>query len=310
MSPCLYEVSYTAVSRGKHKLHVHINNPSDSPLGSPFTMTVYPDPTQLGQPVGVVTGLNGPYGIAFNSQGEIIITECYGHQISLFDVNRQKIHTFGSLGGSPEQMQFPAGIAIDEADNIYVSSVHKLQKFSGSGELIKCVGQRGSQEGELNDPRGVTLYDNRIYVCDRSNHRVQVFDMDLNFVRSIGSHGNGRGEFNAPLDIKFETGGNMYIVDCGNARVQVMDTSGLFIRAFGREKLNKPSALHFLDKFVYVSDFKGDCVVVYDTSGQFVTSFGRRGHEDGEFYGPYCIATCADGFIHVCDYWNDRVQIF
>ena len=233
--------------------------------------------------------------------------------MSIFDIRGQKIRTFGSRGDSPDQMIFPAGIAIDDTDNIYVSSDHKLQKFTSSGELIKRVGQEGRKEGAFNDPRGVTLYDNKVYVCDCSNHRIQVFDLDLNFVRSIGSHGNGRGEFNAPLDVKFDTAGNMYIAEYNNKRVQVMDNSGHFIRSFGQEgegKLRGPSGLHISDKYVYVSDFSGDCIVVYETSGQFVTSFGRYGQKEGEFHYPYCITSCADGFIHVCDSWNDRVQIF
>ena len=36
-------------------------------------------------------------------------------------------------------MKYPAGIAIDDTDNIYVSSQHKLQRFISRGELIKCV---------------------------------------------------------------------------------------------------------------------------------------------------------------------------
>ena len=130
----------------------------------------------------VVTGLNYPYGIAFNSRGEMIISENQGNQISIFDSRGQKSRTFGSCGDSPEQMKYPKGIAIDDADNIYVSSDHKLQKFTSSGELIKCVGQRGSKEGEFNVPLGVTLYDNQVYVCDCNNHRIQVFDLDLNFI--------------------------------------------------------------------------------------------------------------------------------
>ena len=307
MSPSQYKVSYT-VSRGQHRLHVQVNNREIN--GSPFTMTVYPDPTQLGHPVRVVTGLKQPYGIAINSRGEMIISECDGHQISIFDARGQKIRTFGSCGDSPEQTKCPAGIAIDNADNIYVSSWHKLQKFTSSGELIKCVGQRGCKEGEFNEPRGVTLYDNQVYVCDNYNHRIQVFDLDLNFIRSIGSRGKGRGELNAPLDVKFDSAGNMYVVDYNNKWVQVMDINGRFIRTFGQEgkgKLRGPSALHIIDNFVYVSDIIGHCIVVYETSGQFVTSFGRFGHEDGV---PLCITSCTDGFIHVCDCWYNRVQIF
>ena len=312
-SPSQYEVSYIAVSRGQHKLHVQVNSREIS--GSPFTMTVYPDPTQLhvGRPVRVVTDLNYPYGIAFNSRGEMIISEWSGHQLSIFDIRGQKIRTFGSRGDSPEQMIHPKCIAINDTDNIYVSSDHKLQKFTSSGELIKCVGQRGSKEGEFSGPRGVTLYDTQVYLCDCDNHRIQVFDLDLNFIRSIGSRGKGRGEFNAPYDVKFDSAGNMYVAEYGNRRVQVMDTSGHFIRAFGQEekgKMGDPLGLHIGNKYVYVSDFIGDCIVVYETTGQFVTSFGRRGHKEGEFDRPYCITCCADGFIHVCDFLNKRVQIF
>ena len=305
MTPSRYEVTYTPVSRGRHKLHVQVNDKEIN--GSPFTVTVYPDPKQLGNPVRTVTGLVGPCGIAFNNREEMIVSEWRAHRLSILDTRGQKIRTFGSPGDSPHQMIHPGGIATDDSGNIYVSSQHKLQKFTSTGELIKCVGRKGGKEGEFDDPRGLTLRDNLVYVCDRNNNRIQVFDLDLNFVRSIGSHGSGRGEFDEPFDVKFDTAGNMYVAD---GRVQVMDSSGRFIREFGRGKLSGPSGLLIADKYVYVSDFRGDCIVVYVISGQYVTSFGRRSENEGEFRGPYCITSCVDGFIHVCDCGNGRVQIF
>ena len=274
-------------------------------------MTAYLDPTQLGHPVGVVTGLAGPHGIAYNSQEEMIISECGGHRLSIFEIRGQgKIRTFGSRGDRPHEMMAPGGIATDSADNTYVGSQHKLQKFNSTAELIKCTGRKGKKEGDLDDPRGLTVYNNEVYVCDHSNHRIQIFDLDLNFVQSIGSHGKLRGEFIEPTDVKFDTDGNMYVADGGNGRVQVISRSGHFIRKFGEGKLKEPSGLHIADKYVYVSDFCRDCVVVYDTSGQFVTSFGSYGKNKGEFRGPYCITSCVDGYIHVCDWLNNRVQIF
>ena len=310
-TPSQYKVSYTAVSRGQHKLHVQVNDREIN--GSPFTMTVYLDPTQLGRPVRIVTDLNRPYGIAYNSRGEMIVSERDGHRVSIIDNRGKKIRTFGSRGDSPDQMKYLRGIAIDDMDNIYVSSSHKLQKFTSNGELIKCVGQKGGKEGEFNVPRGVTLHDNQVYVCDTDNHRIQVFDLNLNFVRSIGSCGEGRGEFNEPRDVKLDTAGNIYVVDYNNSRVQVLDNSGHFIRTLGDEgerKLSRPSGLHIADKYVYTSDKEGNCIVVYETSGQFVTSIGRRGKNEGEFDLPFCITSCVDGFIHVCDFGNKRVQIF
>ena len=276
-------------------------------------MTVYLDPTQLGRPVRVVTDLNRPYGIAYNSRGEMIVSECGGHRVSIIDNRGKKIRTFGSHGNSPDQMICPAGITIDDIDNIYVSSDHRLQKFTINGELIKCIGKKGGKEAEFNYPRGVTLHDNQVYVCDTNNHRIQVFDVNLNFVRSIGSHGKGRGEFNEPYDVKLDTAGNIYVADSFNSRVQVLDNSGHFIRTLGDEgerKLGRPSGLHIADKYVYISDWGSHCIVVYETSGQFVTSFGRSGQNEGEFDCPFCITSCVDGFIHVCEYFNRRVQIF
>ena len=307
-TPSRYEVTYTPVSRGRHKLHVQVNDKQIN--GSPFTVTVYPDPKQLGHPVRTVTGLAGPYGIAFNNREEMIVSECLGHRLSILDTRGQKIRTFGSRGDSPHQMIEPAGIATDDYGNIYVSSQHKLQKFTSTGELIKCVGWKGRKEGEFDDPRGLTLHDNLVYVCDSDNHRIQIFDLDLNFVRSIGSRDSGRGEFDQPSDVKFDAAGNMYVAEWGNERVQVIDSSGRLIQEFGRGKLRGPSGLLIADKYVYVSDVSGDCVVVYETSGQYVTSFGRYGENKGDFQYPYCITSCVDGFIHVCDYGNDRVQIF
>ena len=307
-TPSRYEVTYTPVSRGRHKLHVQVNDKEIN--GSPFTVTVYPDPKQLGHPVRTVTGLNWPHGIAFNNREEMIVSEWRAHRLSILDTRGQKIRTFGSRGDSPHQMKYPAGIATDDSGNIYVSSERKLQKFTSTGELIKCVGRDGGKEGEFDDPCGLTLRDNLVYVCDRNNHRIQVFDLDLNFVRSISSRGSGRGEFDAPFDVKFDTAGNMYVADGGNGRVQVMDSSGRFIQEFGRGKLSTLSGLLIADKYVYVSDIGGHCIVVYETSGQYVTSFGRHGWNEGEFVGPVCITSCVDGFIHVCDCVNGRVQIF
>ena len=311
ISPSRYEVSYTAVRRGPHKLHVRVNGSEIN--GSPFTLTVYPDPTQLGSPVRIVKGVNYPYGIASNSRGEMIVSEQFGYQVSVFDVRGRRIRTFGSRGDRPEQMEYPQGIAVDDMDNIYVSSQHKLQKFTSNGELIKCIGRRGSKEGEFDDPRGITIHSNQVYVCDEDNHRIQVFDLDLNFIRSIGSRGSGRGELDSPYDVVFDTTGNMYLVELDNNRVQVMDSSGQFIRMFGQEgegKLSDPSALHIADKYVYVSDYSNNRIAVYETSGQYVTSFGRYGKGEGEFRSPFCITSCVSGCIYVCDCDNNRVQVF
>ena len=259
----------------------------------PFSV---PNPTQLAHPVRVVTGLNSPRGIAFNSQREIIVSEYYKHRIVVLDIKGDMVRTFGSEG---EEMIYPAGIAVDDMDNIYVRSRHKLQKFTSSGELIKCVGV-GSEPG------GVTLYNNQMYVCDThicdTHNLIQVFDLDLNFIQSIGSYGKGRVEFYRPCDVKFDTDGYMYVAEFGNKRVQVLDRSGHFIRVFGEGELY-PVALHIVYNYVYVCNEHRN-IEVYRTSGQFVTSFG-----ESVYATPLSINSCTNGFIYIGD-CRGLIQIF
>ena len=176
-------MSYTAVGRGLY--HLHIRDTSLKPIeGSPFAITVYPDPTQMGLPVSTVSDLKEPYGVAINSCDEIVVTECASHQVSVLDPRGKKLRTFGSCDDRSDQMNSPTGVAIDSVDAVYVTSDHKLQKFSRDGELIKCVGRKGAGEAEFNGPRGITIHNDLVYVCDRDNHRIQILDLDLNFIGS------------------------------------------------------------------------------------------------------------------------------
>ena len=85
----------------------------------------------------VVTGMNEPYGITFNSHGEMMVSENSADKVSVFDNREQRVQTFGSKGDKPEHMDHPVGIAIDGMDNIYVRNFYKLQKFTSRGELNK-----------------------------------------------------------------------------------------------------------------------------------------------------------------------------
>ena len=249
------------------------------------------------------------YGVDFNSHGQMIVSGWGENKV--FIINENKL---GKSIGEHQIIQ-PADIAVDDHDYINVSSKHKLQKFTSSGELKECAGsyQASSDDGEFNDPRGITIYDNRVYVCDRNNHRIQVFDLDLKYVDSIGSYGNRKGEIDAPYDVKFDKAGNVYIVELGNRRVQVMETDGQF-RTFGQKRVGNiglPTGLH-VDKdknIVYISDFADDRIVVYTTSGVFVTTLGSHGQRVGQLHSPYCM-TSHKGKLYVCDSGNNGVQTF
>ena len=303
------EIKFSSAVRGRHQLAVSVNN---QPIaGSTFPVYVKIPPTQLGRPVRVLGGLHGPYGVAVNSAEEVLVTE------------RKKIAVFDKKGKKLRDIKMPTddvdlnGIAIDEDDNIYYVTdrlPHCLVKLNKAGEILKTVGTPGRDHGEFNDPRGVAVIGDRVFVCDLNNYRLQVFTKErLEFVKTIGSQGKGDEHFDRPVDITQDELGNMYVCDFGNNRVKLLNKQGEFQLSFskkGNGQLNSPSGVCVVDQFVYVVEWGGDCVSVFSRDGQFVTSFGKGGNKEGEFDWPYGICVDCDGFVYVCEYLNNRVQVF
>ena len=84
-----------------------------------------------------------------------------------------------------------------------------------------------------------------------------------------------------------------------------MDGNCKFEHEFGREG-SRLSGLTIADRCV--SHLSGHSIAIYETSGKSVASFGKDGNKDGGFQGIIVINTCVDGFIHVCDSGNNRIQ--
>ena len=50
---------------------------------------------------------------------------------------------------------------------------------------IKRFGSKGTTNGHLHFPSGITYYDNFIYVCDLNNRRIQKFNENLIFQETL-----------------------------------------------------------------------------------------------------------------------------
>ena len=315
----IYEVQYTAIQRGRHQLSVAVNGVEIH--GSPFAVFIRMPPTQLGTPVQVIGGLNGPYCIAINSDSELIVSECYSHKISVYTRKGEKKHEFGSYGEGKGEFGFLTGVAVDKSDGcIFVadSDNHRTQKFTRDGHFMKLVGgpMRGSGPMQFNYPRGLKLNNNKLYVCDSCNNRIQVFDTELNYITSIGGgKGSGPGQFHHPWDVSFDDSSMLHVTDCSNHRIQVLDQDGKYVREYGQRgrglgQLKGPVFIHVDHDYVYVSEWDNNCVSVFTTSGRFVRTIGRHGSGLGELRDPRGVVVDTDGFVYVCDFGNSRVQIF
>ena len=301
----VYSVEYTPKIRGRHQVTVTVN---DKPIpGSPFAVLVKIPPTKLREPVRVIHGVNHPMYITFNLSEEMIVTELAG-DIVILDKSWKKLR---SIKRSEHRFELLIGVTVDKEDNIYTadSKLCCLYKFSKEGKLLKKAGTDGSGQGQLNNPRGLTVVGDRLLVCDDNNNRLQVFSRELEYVSQFGSKGTGNGQFNRLEDITSDKQGNLYISDYGNNRIQILTSDGKFVRSISKKgndlgELSTPTGVCVDDNYVYVVENRCNHVTVFSQDGQFVTTFGKV-----KFVEPYGMAMDSDGFNYICNCLSNTIIV-
>jgi len=176
--------------------------------------------------------------------------------------------------------KLPQQIAVDDKRNIYVVDTgnSRIQKFTHEGQFLSSWGTNGIENGELQSPVGIAIYENNVYVVDAKRHTVQKFDNDGNFILKWGGYGNENGQFIKPLGITIDSSGIVYVADSKNYRIQQFTSDGEFLSSFGKYgygdgKLKTPVDVAVYGDFIYVSDPGGYKIEKYTSDGIFLKSF-------------------------------------
>ena len=186
--------------------------------------------------------------------------------------DEQIVTQFGKPGEGKGEFLWPAGVAVDSEQNVYVTDewLHRVSVFDQDGEFLRTFGEFGDRPGKFNRPSGIVIDANDdVYISDTLNHRVQKLDKNGNPSFAFGQRGGAHGELNAPWGITTDAQGCVYIADHKNHRIQK-----------------------------------------FDADGEFVFSLGERGDGEAQFDHPTDVAVDPDGDIYVCDWVNNRVQAY
>jgi hypothetical protein len=170
----------------------------------------------------------------------------------------------------------------------------------------------------LREVAGVAVApDGLVYVFNRGAHPMLVFDRDGTLLRNWGE-----GVFCHPHGIDIGPDGAIYCTDDGDHTVRRMSPDGrvqLEIGVPGRPApfmggapFNRCTHTALSPQGdIYVSDGYGNASIhQYAPDGRWIRSWGRPGSGPGEFNLPHNIACDADGWIHVADRENHRIQVF
>lgn len=213
--------------------------------------------------------LKKPIGITSDGEGRIYVSDVLQKRIIVFDADGEFVM---AMGGENE-LQAPAGIALDEArGRLYVVDVkgHDIAVFDRDGRLIEKLGGRGGEPGQFNFPTNIAVGpDGRLYIMDTMNFRVQILEPDGRPVHAFGEVGDGLGRFARPKGIGLDSDGNIYVSDAAFSNFQV-----------------------------------------FNPEGKLLMFVGELGPAPGQFWLPAGLHIDKNDRIYVADQFNLRIQVF
>ena len=180
--------------------------------------------------------LKNPVGVAVDSDGVIYVTDAGTHQLIKFGGNGQFIDQWG---GPPPGFYGPLDVAVSPNGNLYVvdQGRARIVVMDRAGNTIKEWGKKGNGPGEFDDPTGVAVGGDRVYVADEKNNRIQVFDLEGKFLLKWQIPEWAQDVFHNP-DVFFDaTGKRLYVSSGVSNEVLVFDPDG---KEMGRRKSTSP----------------------------------------------------------------------
>ena len=129
--------------------------------------------------------LNGPTGMAFDTDDTLYISDTYNHRVQVFTKDGRFLRKWGQFGSEEGQFNLPWHLTVDKDNNVYVADWRnsRVQKFSPDGEFMASFGVPGSGEGELNRPSSVAVdSEGDVYVTDWETHQLIAYEPDGTFL--------------------------------------------------------------------------------------------------------------------------------
>jgi hypothetical protein len=273
--------------------------------------------------------IDTPFGVAADAAGNVYVADQSNHRIQKFDSSGNFLRAWGeevvSAGpgntGAPDdfeicvapadackagtngtglaeggEMQFPSGVAVDGAGDVYVSdqSNNRIQKFDSSGNFLRAWGEDVVSAGQHDTGTGF-----EICVNPAGSAPDDVCKIGATAGTALG------GEMTNPIAVAADAAGDVYVSDTTNHRIQKFDTSGNFLRAWGEDVVLSGEHDTAGDGFEICVNAAGS--IPDDVCKTAVTGAPALG---GEMIAPRGVATDVAGDVYVGDSTNDRIQKF
>ena len=195
-----------------------------------------------------------PFAIAIDTAENVFVADTYNHTIRKVTSAGVVTTLAGSAGdigsangtGSAARFNFPFGIAIDTAGNLFVADTENstIRKVTSAGvvtTLAGSAGASGSADGtgsaaRFDDPTGVYADTaGNVFVADTGNHTIRKVTSagvvtTLAGTPDVTGSADGTGSaarFFNPHGIAESTAGNLFVVDTSNHTIRKVTSAGV-----------------------------------------------------------------------------------
>lgn len=182
---------------------------------------------------------------------------------------------------------------------------------------LPVVNHRIVIEDDFNQPSAVATSqaNGEIFILDGMNRRVGIFSSQGTKISEIQSS-EQEADFYQAMGLAVADG-KVYLADTSHNRIIVYSLSGELIRFIPLPVIiperywPEPVAVTILNKTLIYSDRRHHrlCFVDLEQNTIEQTCRGKRGEQNGEFQFPFQIAIDQDGYLHVSDVINGRIQV-
>ncbi|MCX6083504.1 MAG: stalk domain-containing protein [Caldiserica bacterium] len=261
-------------------------------------------------------------GVAFLPNGDVVVCDTGYGRIHVLSADLVHKRIMGSLGSGRGELQYPADVAVDSADNIYVADFfgNKVVKFGTDGSVVMEFGSEGNGAGQFEGPAGIAVTpDGSIWVADQLNDRLEQFTAAGTYVTTVTGISRPAGMTSVGLF--------PYVVSSSDSAVYRLSGTKA-VRVFAApgeaENLITSAADLAVDTRgnIYVADrgtgeLPVPAVKVFSSSGQYRRSFGQypadmTDIQDGEVLSPGGVAVAPDGTVYVMNsgFFRDAANPF
>ena len=295
---------------GQHQLSITINGQAIQ--GSPFRLEVVPqrDYHSINDRVQVVDNAGRPRCIAFSDDGNMFVT-CSDKSICVYDSTGQWKTTIGSIkgdhGSEGDDSEEGDGSEGDDKEEEGDGSEGEEEEGDGSeeegdgsegdGSEEEGDGSEGDEELQFNDPWGLAVSGDIIYVTENFRHRVCKLTTGGEFLGTYGEKGTSAGQLTYPTVIGISPDGKIYVSDGGNC-VQVFNPDWSLSHVI--DGLLSLEGLAFdLSGNVHVAH--SNSILVFSPTGNPVRQYGGEHLSE-----PGDIAIDSSGYSIVLDYGDGQ----